>query len=74
MNGSFAAESTTARNRVITSELFAPPLPTKGKKFGCQYQEDALQRRRVAQRTFCVREHTQAFDGGHIRRRINYSA
>ena len=39
---------------------------------GCQHQEDALQRKRVAQRTFCVREHTQAFDGGHIRRRLSY--
>ena len=40
--------------------------------FACQHQEDALQRKRVAQRTYCVREHTQAFDGGHIRRRLCY--
>ncbi|MCR8657165.1 hypothetical protein [Paenibacillus endoradicis] len=40
--------------------------------FARQHQEDALQRKRVAQRTFCVREHTQAFDGGHIRRRLSY--
>ena len=40
--------------------------------FGCQHQEDALQRKRVAQRTLLVREHTQAFDGGHLRCRLCY--
>ena len=47
-------------------------LKWKFKIVGCQHQEDGLQRKRVAQRTYCVREHTQAFDGGHIRRRIHF--
>ena len=37
----------------------------------CQYQEDGLQQKRVAQCTLLVHEHTQAFDGGHIRRRLH---
>ncbi|HIW32690.1 MAG TPA: hypothetical protein IAA29_07875 [Candidatus Paenibacillus intestinavium] len=44
------------------------------KTVGCQNREDDPQYKRVAQRTYCVREHTQAFDGGHIRRRLSYSS
>ena len=44
----------------------------KAQIVGCQHQEDALQRKRVAQCTFLVHEHTQAFDGGHIRCRQRY--
>ena len=42
----------------------------KVQKAGFQNQEDALQRKRVAQCTLLVHEHTQAFDGGHIRCRV----
>ena len=38
-------------------------LPIRFKTVACQHQEDDPQRKRVAQRTFLVREHTQAFDG-----------
>ena len=48
------------------------PLPMRVQKVAFQDQENDPQRKRVAQRTFCVREHTQAFDGGHIRCRISY--
>ncbi|MCR8659941.1 hypothetical protein NV377_21820 [Paenibacillus sp. T3-5-0-4] len=56
------------------SPLFEFPLPIKVQKESFQNREDAPQRKRVAQRTFCVREHTQAFDGGHLRRRLCYEA
>ncbi|MCR8657662.1 hypothetical protein NV377_10065 [Paenibacillus sp. T3-5-0-4] len=61
-------------NHRYQSPLFELPLPMKVQKAGFQIQEDDPQRKRVAQRTFCVREHTQAFDGGHIRCRIHYEA
>ncbi|URN95186.1 MAG: hypothetical protein NAG76_02700 [Candidatus Pristimantibacillus lignocellulolyticus] len=59
------------RSHHYQSPLFELPLQMKVQKVGFQNQEDALQRKRVAQRTFCVREHTQAFDGGHIRCRLS---
>jgi len=54
----------------IQIPLFELPLPIEVQKAGFQNREDDPQRKRVAQRTFCVREHTQASDGGHIRCRI----
>ena len=38
-------------------------LPITVQKVGFQNREDDPQRKRVAQRTLLVREHTQAFDG-----------
>gem|GEM_PF-3905913 len=52
--------------------LFELPFTMKVQKADFQNQEDGPQRKRVAQRTFCVREHTQAFDGEHIRCRLSY--
>ena len=57
---------------MITVVYIEQPLPIKFNILGCQHQEDALQRKRVAQRTLLVREHTQAFDGGHIRCRLSF--
>ncbi|URN94658.1 MAG: hypothetical protein NAG76_23045 [Candidatus Pristimantibacillus lignocellulolyticus] len=56
------------------SSLIELPLPLKVQEVGFQNQEDDPQQKRVAQRTYCVREHTQAFDGGHIRCRVTYKA